>query len=342
MEENNKNFNLYIKNWLLLLTTLVGCIIIVGGLTRLTDSGLSITRWDLISGIIPPITLQDWNNVFSLYKQIPEYKLLKQSMTLSEFKVIFWWEYMHRILGRLIGVLYFFPLLFFTIKKKLSNKNIKIFYSIFILILLQGFIGWYMVKSGLSERTDVSHYRLSLHLTIAFLIFCLLFWNYLKFSQSKNEITQNRLNFLPQFFLVIIILQISSGAFVSGLDAGKIYNTWPLMNQSYFPDDSNYNELLSLSAFESESLVQFIHRNLAYLILIVFLLITFKVFIYKEIIHLKKIVLLIFLFLLIQITLGIITVVTTTHIMSASLHQIGSIFLVASVLILIFKNSKIN
>ena len=114
------------------------------------------------------------------------------------------------------------------------------------------------------------------------------------------------------------------------------------MNESYFPDDSNYNELLSLSAFESESLVQFIHRNLAYLILIVFLLITFKVFIYKELIHLKKIVLLVFLFLLIQITLGIITVITTTHIMSASLHQIGSIFLVASVLILIFKNSKIN
>ena len=162
MIEENKN--IYISIWLLLITVLVAMIIVVGGLTRLTDSGLSITKWELFTGILPPLSYSEWDKAFSLYKLIPEYKIVNSSMTLNEFKYIYWWEYIHRLLGRIIGLFYIIPLIFFTIKYKLQKKFIINFYFIFFLILLQGFIGWYMVSSGLTERTDVSHYRLSLHL----------------------------------------------------------------------------------------------------------------------------------------------------------------------------------
>ena len=155
----NKNKNLYVANWILLTTLLVAIMIIVGGLTRLTDSGLSITKWDLFSGILPPLNTRDWENYFSLYKQIPEYKLLNFSMTLEEFKIIYWWEFSHRLLGRIVGILYIIPLVYFTISKTISRKSLISLYFIFFLILLQGTIGWYMVKSGLTENTDVSHYR---------------------------------------------------------------------------------------------------------------------------------------------------------------------------------------
>ena len=162
--ENKNNFVLY---WLLLITLLVALMIIVGGLTRLTDSGLSITKWDLFVGIIPPLSNSKWEEYFLLYKSIPEFKLINYSMTLEEFKVIFWWEYIHRLLGRLIGLIYLIPLLYFTFKKNINKRSLISFYFIFFLICFQGFLGWYMVTSGLIDRTDVSHYRLSLHLSLA-------------------------------------------------------------------------------------------------------------------------------------------------------------------------------
>ena len=167
-----KNINIYISYWLLLITSLVALMIFVGGMTRLTDSGLSITKWDLISGILPPLSLQDWEKSFLLYKEIPEYKLENSSMTLEQFKSIFLWEYIHRVLGRFIGLCYLIPLLYFTFKKVLKSNDLLSLYFILILILFQGFIGWYMVMSGLTDRVDVSHYRLALHLIIAFIIFC--------------------------------------------------------------------------------------------------------------------------------------------------------------------------
>ena len=177
-----QNKNIYVSHWLLLITFLVALIIFVGGLTRLTDSGLSITRWDIISGILPPLSLRDWEKSFALYKQIPEYKLFNSSMTLEQFKTIYWWEYVHRLLGRIVGLFYLIPLFYFTFKKMIKKKSLVSLYIILILIFFQGFIGWYMVKSGLTERTDVSHYRLALHLTLAFIIFILLLWSYLKYK----------------------------------------------------------------------------------------------------------------------------------------------------------------
>ena len=234
-----KNKNIYVSSWLLLITFLVILMIVVGGLTRLTDSGLSITKWDLFTGILPPLSIEKWEYTFSLYKKIPEYKLINSNMTLDEFKVIFWWEYIHRLLGRIIGLFYIIPLIFFSINKYINKKLTISFYLIFLLILIQGFVGWYMVSSGLIDRTDVSQYRLSLHLTLAFIILFFLFWNYLDILKLNFEKNKKKLPYLlPYIFIFLILLQISIGALVSGLDAGKIYTTWPLMGENYFPDDS--------------------------------------------------------------------------------------------------------
>ena len=339
MIEENKNH--YIYYWLLLITFLVALMIIVGGLTRLTDSGLSITRWDLFTGIIPPLTTSDWEIYFSLYKEIPEYKLINLDMTLDQFKVIFWWEYIHRLLGRIIGLLYFLPLIFFSYKKYIDKKYSRSLYLIFLLILIQGLVGWFMVKSGLTERTDVSHYRLSLHLTLAFIIYIFLIWNLLKYKNVKKFYITLPFN-LSIVLLILIFIQISLGAFVSGVDAGKIYNTWPLMNLTFFPDDFNLIDLLSLNALNEPSLVQFLHRNMAYLIIVVFSVIAFIVFYNKKFSFLRKNIFFIFLFLFLQSFLGILTVLSGAEIILASLHQIGSILLITASLVLVFRNSKFN
>ena len=175
----------YISYWLAAMFWIVSIMIIVGGLTRLTDSGLSITEWELFSGILPPLNETQWNVYFNLYKEIPEYKLQNYLMSLDEFKVIFWWEFIHRFLGRLIGVFFILPLIYFSIK--LGINKLKNLFIIFFLICLQGFIGWYMVASGLIDRVDVSHYRLSLHLVLAFIILSLIFWNYLKYKEISHS-----------------------------------------------------------------------------------------------------------------------------------------------------------
>ena len=338
-----KNINIYISYWLLLITFLVALMIVVGGLTRLTDSGLSITRWDLISGILPPLSLNDWEKSFSLYKQIPEYKLLNSSMTLEQFKTIYWWEYIHRLLGRIVGLFYLIPLFFFTFKKVIKKNSLISLYLILILIFLQGFFGWYMVKSGLTESTDVSHYRLALHLTLAFIIFILLLWNYLKYKNQQIFIHNKKLPiYLPILFIFCILVQIYIGAFVSGLDAGQIYQSWPLMNHRYFPNDSSLKDLFSIEAFETPSIVQFIHRNIAYFIILLFGFIATIIYRNEDFTYLRNTTLLVFIFLFVQTFLGILTVLSGSQIILASMHQIGSILLITTSLILVFKNSRIN
>ena len=340
---NKENKDIYVTYWLLLITILVAFMIVIGGLTRLTDSGLSITRWDLISGIIPPLSKYDWEKLFSLYKEIPEYKILNSSMSLLEFKTIFWWEYVHRLLGRIIGIFYLLPLIYFSFTNKFNKKKLVFFYFILILIVFQGFIGLYMVQSGLVEKTDVSHYRLSVHLTLAFVIFVFLFWNLLDYKKIYiSNLNYKIPYFLPIFFLILIFIQISVGALVSGLDAGQIYNTWPLMNGDYFPDDEKVKNLFTFNSLDSASIVQFIHRNIAYLISFLFFIILIIVFINNNYKFFRKIVLINFIFLIVQFFLGILTLLSGANIILASLHQIGSIFLVSASLILVYKNYKIN
>ena len=332
----NPHLKKYLSRWLLSMCVIISVMIIVGGLTRLTDSGLSITEWQLFSGIIPPLNETQWIYYFELYKKIPEYKLQNFDMSISDFKVIFWWEYFHRILGRIIGIVFLLPLIFFSIKLGFF-KTIN-FHLIFILICLQGFIGWYMVSSGLVNRVDVSHYRLALHLLIAFIILSLILWNYLKLKNIN--LSHKKIKFyLPIVFLILIFCQITVGAFVSGMDAGTIYNSWPLMGSSYFPDDNNIINLFKLSAFNDPSLVQFMHRNLAYVILIFFLFLLIKIYRGK----LKNLYLAINfvgIFLFIQILLGIFTLIHGAQIFLASMHQLSSIFLVSSSVYLLYLNSN--
>ena len=334
----NKQIKKYISFWLILMFWIITIMIIIGGLTRLTDSGLSITEWNLFSGFLPPLNDENWIKYFNLYKEIPEYKNQNYSMTLKEFKVIFWWEWIHRFLGRLIGISFLLPLIFFSLKvgvKKLANL-----YMIFILICLQGYIGWYMVSSGLVDRVDVSHFRLSIHLLIAFLILSLILWNYLKLKDIYFPI--KKMNFLiPVIFLILMFCQISIGAFVSGMDAGKIYNTWPLMGSSYFPDDNQIINLFDFNVFNDPSLVQFIHRNLAYIILLFYVLILIKVY-RKNLTDFYYSINLLGLLLIIQIILGIFTLLFDAQIIIASMHQISSIFLVSSSIYFLYLNSNTN
>jgi cytochrome c oxidase assembly protein subunit 15 len=335
--ENIKIKN-YISFWLASMFWIISIMIIVGGLTRLTDSGLSITQWELFSGFLPPLSDLDWNNYFNLYKKIPEYTQQNYSMTLQEFKVIFWWEWIHRFLGRLIGILFLIPLIYFTFKE--SFKELFNLYVIFILICFQGFVGWYMVSSGLVNRVDVSHFRLSAHLLIAFFIISLILWNYFNLKIKRNFTA--KLNFsIPFIFLFLIFCQILTGAFVSGMDAGQIYNSWPLMGSSFFPDDNKIINIFKLSAFSDPSLVQFMHRNLAYLILVFYLFTLINIY-KKKLVNLYFAINLVGLLLIVQILLGIFTLLYGAQILLASMHQISSIFLVSSSVYLLYLNTKTN
>ena len=334
----NPKINNQLSTWLIFMFWIVSVMIVVGGLTRLTDSGLSITKWQLFSGLLPPLNQKDWILYFDLYKKIPEFKLQNYNMSIQEFKIIFWWEWAHRFLGRLIGISFLIPLIYFSFKIKIS-KLINL-YLIFLLICFQGFIGWYMVSSGLVDRIDVSHFRLSIHLLIAFLILSLIFWNYLKIKEEK--VISNKINsIIPFSFLILVFAQIAIGAFVSGMDAGKIYNSWPFMGNSYFPDDNDFVNLLKISAFSDPSLVQFMHRNLAYLIGIFYVLIFYKI--YRNKMHeLYKSINILGFFIILQIILGIFTIIHGAQIYIASMHQISSIFLVSSCIYFFYINIKSN
>ena len=336
MYSQNNSSNYQLKIWMVSLLVMIMLIILVGGLTRLTDSGLSITSWELFIGSLPPLTNNKWLEYFDLYKTIPEYKEQNFNMTLGEFKIIFWWEWAHRQLGRLIGLTVLLPMIYFTFKNGLWI--LKEYSIIFFLVCFQGFIGWYMVSSGLVERVDVSHYRLSLHLVTAFIILSIVFWKFLKLTNLKiNEITF-KLN-LIKFFLFLLYLQLVIGAFVSGMDAGKIYNTWPLMGASYFPDDSRFVEFFNISLFDNPSIVQFIHRNLAYLICFIYLYILYEVFKNGNS-RLKFPILIIGGTLLFQIFLGILTILSGVKIFYASLHQINSILIIISTLYFLYITKK--
>ncbi len=341
MHSHDKKNNNLVEYWLTGTLFLVFTTIIVGGLTRLTDSGLSITEWELFKGILPPLNNNTWNNYFNLYKEIPQYKILNSDMTLQEFKVIFYWEYFHRILGRVIGVFYLLPLIYFHFRKKIEKNFLIPCYTILLLILIQGVVGWYMVKSGLVNDVTVSHYRLSLHLTIAIIIISIIFWLLLNLKNKTNlkffSISKSTIPFL--FLILFIFLQIIIGAFVSGLDAGRIYQTWPLMGYTYLPNDLIFTNFKNLINFENHSLIQFYHRNLAYFITLYILIFSFFIFKFS-IVKLYKSILLILIFLIIQIILGILTLTSGLNIYLASSHQITSVLLVFTAINLYYSYIK--
>ncbi len=341
MFSNEKKINSLFLYWLNISLILVFFIIIVGGLTRLTNSGLSITEWELFKGILPPLNENSWIEYFNDYKKIPQYKILNFDMSLNEFKVIFYWEYFHRILARVIGLFFLLPLIYFYFSRKIDRKYLNICKIIFLLIVTQGIIGWYMVKSGLVNNVTVSHYRLSIHLSIAILIISTLFWLIKNIYSEKNKFffKINLYNLPFQILVFLIFIQIILGAFVSGLDAGRIYQTWPMMGNSFLPNDLSFDELRNIIEFNNHSLVQFYHRNLAYLI--VFYVIILTMFIYKnKLFYLYNPLKILLLILLIQAGLGIFTLISNLNIFLASAHQITSVLLIFSAINLYFLRAK--
>ncbi len=337
MYSDEKKINKLFIYWLFLSLILVFCIIIVGGLTRLTNSGLSITEWELFKGILPPLSSSSWQIYFEEYKQIPQYKLLNYNMSLEDFKVIFYWEYFHRVIARVIGLFFLIPLIYFYFTKKIKKEYINTCYIIFFLIILQGIIGWYMVVSGLTKDVTVSHYRLSIHLVNAILIISMLFWLIKNTLIEKNKIffKYSKKNLPFQFLILLILLQIILGAFVSGLDAGKIYQTWPMMGGNYVPDDLFLKNLKDTFNFDNHSLVQFYHRNLAYLIIFYVIILSIIIFI-KRMSNLYKPLKILLFFLFLQVLLGIYTLLSGLNIYLASLHQVTSVLLIFSALNLYF------
>jgi cytochrome c oxidase assembly protein subunit 15 len=338
MKKNNKA----VIYWLLTGCILIFIMVVVGGITRLTHSGLSISNYKLISGTIPPMNATEWNEAFDLYKQYPEYQLLNYGMSIEEFKDIYFWEWIHRVIGRFIGVVFIVPFLYFLIRKQLSKSTIK--KSIILLVMggFQGFLGWYMVKSGLVDRPDVSHYRLAAHLTTAFLTFAYTFWVALDLVFPDKKIVEKKLRNFIRIALVVLVIQIIYGAFVAGLDAGWIHNNWPYMNEDKLIHETVYLEQnpMYLNFIEGKSGVQFVHRTLAYVVVIFILSIWYK----AKRLHLtswqtKSINSLLFM-VGIQFLLGVLTLIYAVPVWLGVLHQVGAFILLSSMIFTLHRFSK--
>ena len=306
--------------------------IIVGGLTRLTESGLSMVDWRLFMGTIPPLSHGDWLKVFEDYKQYPEYQIKNINMTLSEFKYIFWWEYGHRVLGRLIGIIFIIPFIYFALKKYFSNEELYSYSFLLFLGGAQGIIGWWMVKSGLDVNPYVSHLRLAVHLIIAQIILSLIAYLFLKrldIGIYKNNFSSHKTFFI--FFNIIIFFTIIYGAFMAGLDAGKSFNTWPKMGDNYIPENLIFIEDRLFGFFDNSVFIHFFHRALAYLSFLTILYMCFKHFKGIENKY-QKIHFLIVLFLvLIQLFIGVFVVLSNVQVSLGSIHQIiGTLLFVSA------------
>ena len=336
-----KKYLSFVNYWLLSLLSLISLIVIVGGLTRLTDSGLSITTWDVVAGVLPPLNQSQWIEAFNLYKEIPQYYLLNMNMTMEEFKVIYYWEYIHRILGRVLGLVFLLPFIYIYFNKIFSKKYNKNFFILFILILIQGTVGWYMVKSGLVEKTTVSHYRLAIHLNLALILFSAIFWYFLNINYKTNKIffDFSKKYLAHKIFIILIFLQITFGAFTSGLDAGKVYQTWPLMNDYFLPDDIFNSSMAIYNFLDEPSFVQFVHRNLAYVILFFVLWMSFLNF-YKKRKDMYKSTYYLISMIFIQLILGIFTLLSGAYIWIASLHQISTILLLIASIYFYYNSLK--
>lgn len=254
-----------LRIWLGVVLLALFCLVLVGGATRLTDSGLSITEWKPIHGVIPPMNAAEWEEEFKLYQRIPQYAELNTQMTVDEFKSIFWWEWAHRLLARGIGVIFAVPLIVFWLTGRIERRLRLPLVGLLALGGLQGFIGWWMVSSGLADRVSVSQYRLATHLTIACLIFAGAMWIMRGLSpHSDDPIPSTGARRMAMVVAVMVLLQIYLGALVAGLDAGLSYTTWPLMDGAVIPGDLFIQQPWWINLFENPKTVQFVHRLGAY------------------------------------------------------------------------------
>ncbi len=322
--------------WLFTGCLLIYLMVIVGGITRLTHSGLSMVEWSP-TGSLPPLNEADWNVEFDKYKQSPEYKLINAHFTLDDFKSIYLWEFYHRFIGRLIGIVFIVPFLWFLFRKKFPEGFVKKTVVLLLLGALQGLIGWYMVKSGLVKNPHVSHYRLATHLITAFITFGFTFWYALDLMYPAHTPSNRSFTNWVRILLLVVVIQIIYGAFVAGLKAGYIYPTFPKMGEDWLPQNAWLMEPLWKNFTEGPIGVQFVHRCLAYLVVIL----TAIVFLRARKINLNSLQLRIVNFLafivLAQFLLGLLTLLMGVPVVIASLHQTGAFFLFSFTLLLLHR-----
>ena len=338
MKRDNKK----VIYWLFTGCALIFIMVVVGGITRLTHSGLSMPDYKLISGTIPPINDQQWQEAFELYKQYPEYQKLNSNISLTEFKGIFFWEWLHRVIGRFIGLVFIIPFLYFIITRQLDKSTIKKTIILLILGSFQGFLGWYMVKSGLVDRPDVSHYRLAAHLTTAFVTFAFTLWVALDLifpiKQTINKTYRN----LIRIGLAILFIQIIYGAFVAGLDAGFIHNHWPMMSEGKFMHETVLTEKTPVykNFIEGRSGVQFVHRILAFIVVISIAIIYIKgkkiAVSNHQLNGLNSLLILVGL----QSLLGVLAILLQVPLWLGIAHQIGAFLLLGSMIFTLHRFSK--
>ena len=338
MKRDNKK----VIYWLFTGCALIFIMVIVGGITRLTHSGLSMPDYKLISGTIPPINDQQWQEAFELYKQYPEYQKLNSNISLTEFKGIFFWEWLHRVIGRAIGLVFIIPFLYFIITRQLDKSTIKKTIILLILGGFQGFLGWYMVKSGLVDRPDVSHYRLAAHLITAFVTFAFTLWVALDLifpiKQTINKTYRN----LIRIGLAILFIQIIYGAFVAGLDAGFIHNHWPMMSEGKFMHETVLTEKTPVykNFIEGRSGVQFVHRILAFIVVISIAIIYIKgkkiAVSNYQLNGLNSLLILVGL----QSLLGVLAILLQVPLWLGIAHQIGAFLLLSSMIFTLHRFSK--
>ncbi|MFC4219609.1 COX15/CtaA family protein [Flagellimonas marina] len=334
--------NKYVVYWLLTGCVLIFIMVLVGGITRLTHSGLSISDYKLIQGTLPPMNEQAWEEAFELYKQYPEYQKLNSHFDLEDFKEIYFWEWLHRVIGRFIGIVFILPFLYFLFTKKLDRPTIKKCLALLFLGGFQGFLGWYMVKSGLVDRPDVSHFRLAAHLTTAFITFAYSLWVALDLIYPTQKEIKKPIRNLIRITYALLLLQIIWGAFVAGLDAGFIHNHWPLMSEGKLIHETVYIEQQPVikNFFEGKSGVQFVHRYMAYIVVGFIALIWVRSRkIQRTPLQEKGLQSLVFLVFL-QFVLGVLTIIYAVPLWLGVAHQIGAFFLLAAMTFTLHRFSK--
>ncbi len=337
MKDNKK-----VIYWLLTGCVLIFIMVVVGGITRLTHSGLSISNYKLISGTLPPMNEAEWQEAFELYKQYPEYQKINYNFTLEDFKDIYFWEWIHRVIGRLIGLVFFIPFVYFLIRKQLSKPTIRKSIILLGLGAFQGFLGWYMVKSGLVDRPDVSHYRLAMHLTTAFITFAYTLWVALDLIFPERKVVEKRFRNLIRWGMGILLLQIIYGAFVAGLDAGWIHNHWPLMSDGKLIHETVTieQEPVWKNFVEGKSGVQFVHRYLAYLVVAIIGIIAYKSRKLSLTMYQLKGVQLLVALVIVQFVLGIFTLLLSVPVWLGVMHQVMAFFLLAAMTFTLHRFSK--
>ena len=327
----------YVRFWLYCVAFVVFVMVIVGGATRLTDSGLSITEWKPIHGAIPPLSETEWLEEFEKYKQIPEYEQVNKGMSLEAFKVIFWWEWGHRQLGRFIGILFFVPMLFFWLTNRLTDTVKPSLVILLALGGLQGAIGWWMVASGLVDRVDVSQFRLATHLTLASIIFVGLVWVARGYRRSHHKpecVSADRHLLFSVAMVVLVLLQIFLGGLVAGTHAGLTYNTWPLMDGDFIPRLLFDTDPAWLAFFEDRMTIQFNHRMLAYGITLFALLIWVRLWRDPYAAQMTIAATILGILVLLQVILGIATLLFYVPMPLALAHQAGAILILAAATIM--------